>query len=139
MINFNNYQNRVETEASPTGEPIYKWDYVDLKGEIQQDERDVYAQIQSGFRITDYKAQIAQGVLDSGNNNDNLYLDTTQLGSSYDDIDNYLNDLLSRVTALKKSNPKNPPLDDKSGKTIDESGASANDVSGAQKSKGEQN
>jgi len=49
---------------SPHGEHIYEWDYLDEKGIVQHDKKNVHEEIQSYISRVDYKSQIKRGELE---------------------------------------------------------------------------
>lgn len=74
---------------SPTGEPVYKWEYVTPEGEVVEESRNVYEMIQSSKQQTNYKELIEKYGMDSESLrgcSDAIYGDTTQFGSSVDDF-----------------------------------------------------
>ena len=72
-----NIFNAPKGKASPHGEHIYEWEYLDEKGEIHKDKRNVQEQIQSFLPTVDYKKQIQRGELE---------LNDTNVGSSIKDF-----------------------------------------------------
>lgn len=91
-----NIFNAPKGKASPAGEEIYEWEYLDEKtGEIKKDKKNVKEQINSYVSIVDYKSQIKRGELELNGKMENGTRDFTALPADTVDIYKYLNYLSS--------------------------------------------
>lgn len=66
-------------KTSPSGDPIYEWEYLDDQGNLQKDKKNVQEKIQSYLPKVDYKSQIARGELDLNGAIPNNHVDFTGL------------------------------------------------------------
>lgn len=94
-IKFRTLLDRPETIVSAPGDKIYKWSFLDEKGKLQEDEKNIYEGIQSFKRQVDFKERIKRGEeIDDGGG---LYMDTSQLGDGYIGLHQYLDFLVNSV------------------------------------------
>ncbi len=73
--------------ASPAGNKILKWQYLNKQGELVNEERNIYAMIQSCKPLTNYKELIENYGLDSeelARGARGMYADVSQFGDSSD-------------------------------------------------------
>lgn len=124
---FANRSNHNQTIASPCGEDIYTWDYVDDDGNFQTNTENVYEKIQSGGRLSDYKTAIKRGE-DYGLDNGAVYMDISNVGTDFDAVDSWLQSVADSLKAIK--NTKNIEVTTQSGKTVDTNQKSANEATG---------
>ena len=114
-VKFPSLLKRLEVEASPAGEPIYEWEYLDESGEIQKDKSNFQEMIQSYERqALGWKARIEKG--EEVNDTSGLYMDISQLGDNPTDIHKYLSSLAERLrqdiekTTTEQSKKIEPPV-----------------------------
>lgn len=78
------------------GKKIYEWEYLDEKGDLVKDKKDMYEYIQSFEASTNIKEKIKreEELIDDGKS---VYLDVTKLGTTADSINEYLGSVISKV------------------------------------------
>lgn len=111
----------VLTEPVDTGDKVYEWDYLNEKGDVVTDKRNMYEYIQSFKRITDYKE-----VIDDNGNIDpifsgptsGVYADVSAVPDDYVGLNNYLANLAKiikqdiaaeqakKATVIEQKSPK---------------------------------
>lgn len=68
QVKVYNIFNAPKGKDSNPGEEIYEWEYLDEKGELQKDKKNVKEEINSFVSRVDYKKQIERGELELDGN-----------------------------------------------------------------------
>jgi len=84
--------DRLETKGEDVYQEIYEWEYVDEKGKLKKDKKNIKEEIQSYLPRTDYKSQIERGELELQNGG-STYTDFTGVPDGTVAIYDYLNTL----------------------------------------------
>lgn len=106
-MKFNSYSSLPKTVPSPPGEEIYIWEYLTEDGEIVEQRKDVYAEIQSYENTTRYKELIENGVSFSDDSR-GVYADVSELANNSDylgTVSAYISQLvneLNKVAAVQQ-------------------------------------
>ena len=128
---FATFLQRRETIPSPAGTKIYKWSYINSKGELVEEERDIDAMIQSFAQSVDYKEAIKQYGLDSElfrQSGNGIYADVTSFDQmDYADVNGYISNLIKELNnALAVKNEKEARVLNEEGAKVTEEGAKVN-------------
>lgn len=135
-LRFFSLVNRPKAEPSPSGKKVYEWDYLDKVGELKHDKRDVYQQIQSCEKMTDYKKLIKlneKGEIDNnefGFNDNDLFMDTTQLPGDFVDACSHISNCANIVDAIKQQQKQQEQNVDQNRQHVEQNGNQASTVSG---------
>lgn len=78
--------NAPNGKISAPGNEIYEWEYLDKKGELKKDKRNVNEEIQSYMSLVDYKKRITEGETFDNGNNEGLIRDFTNFTGDTVDI-----------------------------------------------------
>ena len=126
-IKFYSLLNTPKTQFSPSGEKIYSWEYFDRTGNLKTDKSNVYEKIQSYKDSVDYKKLIERGELETYDDRNDLYLDTTKLPNNYADTNEYIKSISLAIAEKLKGftvNKEVAKVSQESGQIVQESGQS---------------
>lgn len=136
-MKFKTFYDRPESLPSDPGQEIYKWEYLNDKGELVEDEMNIFEKIQSYSTITDYKEQIRNGEFMEDNSR-GVFMDSTRLGDDSEDVNDFYRRIALAVKAIEninKQDDKNKSRENKS-KTIEDRGENKKRASEASEEEG---
>jgi hypothetical protein len=101
MSKFATLLERKKTIPSASGTLIYKWSYLNSKGELVEEQRDIDAMIQSFADSVNYKEIIENYGMDNeffGRSNNAIYADVSKYSEmDYSDVNDYIGDLIKEL------------------------------------------
>lgn len=91
------------SEVSSCGDKVYEWSYFDDKtGKLVNMKKNVYEEIQSNVSRTDYKKLLKENLDGYGFNDNDLFLDTSELPRDFASHCDYIASLADRVNQMRQ-------------------------------------